>query len=116
MLSLSKRQNSLNLKDRSEFKDQIVSKFDLGLLNAYNPMYFDRNISENKNSKINEGSYLSCVTNGEFYFITITRKGVIRVICFSNENSKESSGFQGIFQAFEMELRSEKQLTSTNIK
>jgi hypothetical protein len=30
------------------FKGQIVSKFDLGLLNAYNPMYFDKNISENK--------------------------------------------------------------------
>ena len=26
LLSLSKRQNSLNLKDKSEFKDQIVSK------------------------------------------------------------------------------------------
>ena len=51
LLSLSKRQNSLNLKDKSEFKDQIVSKFDLGLLNAYNPMRFDRNISENKEGK-----------------------------------------------------------------
>ena len=49
-------------------KGQIVSKFDLGLFNAYNPMYFDRNISENKDGKENEGSYLSCVTNGEFYF------------------------------------------------
>ena len=39
------RQNSLILKVK---KGQIVSKFDLGLLNAYNPMYFDRNISENK--------------------------------------------------------------------
>ena len=28
---------------------------------------FDRNISENKYGK-NEGSYLSCVTNSEFYF------------------------------------------------
>ena len=28
-----------------------VSKFDLGLLNAYNPMYFDRNISENQDDK-----------------------------------------------------------------
>ena len=35
---------------KSEFKGQILSKFDLGLLNAYNPMYFDRN------------------TNSEFYF------------------------------------------------
>ena len=50
----------------SEFKGQIVSKLDLGLLNAYNPMHFDRNISENKDGKKNEGSYLSiCVTNGE---------------------------------------------------
>ena len=31
-------------------------------------MYFDRNISENKDGKKNEGSYLSCVANGEFYF------------------------------------------------
>ena len=44
-----------------EFKGQIVSKFDLGLLNAYNPMYFDRNISKNEDGK-------SYVTNGEFYF------------------------------------------------
>ena len=33
---------------KSEFKGQIASKFDLGLHNAYNPMYFDRNIIENK--------------------------------------------------------------------
>ena len=52
----------------AEFKDQIVSKFDLGLLNAYKPMYFTRKISENKDGKKSEGSYLSCVTNGEFYF------------------------------------------------
>ena len=26
---------------KSELKGQIVSKFDLGLLNAYNPMYFN---------------------------------------------------------------------------
>ena len=31
-------------------------------------MYFDTNISENKDGKKNEGSYLSCVTNGEFNF------------------------------------------------
>ena len=31
-------------------------------------MYFDSNISENKDGKKSEGSYLSCVTNGEFYF------------------------------------------------
>ena len=31
-------------------------------------MYFDRNISENEDGKKNEGSYLPCVTNGEFYF------------------------------------------------
>ena len=41
----------------------MVSKFDLGLLNAYNPVYFDRNISESKEN-------LSCVTNGELYFNT----------------------------------------------
>ena len=49
---------------KSEFKGQIVSKFDLDLLNAYNLCY--RNISENKYGS--EGSYLSCVTKGEFYF------------------------------------------------
>ena len=32
----------------------------------YNPMYFDTNISENKNGKKNEGSYLSFVINGFF--------------------------------------------------
>ena len=31
-------------------------------------MYFDRNISKNKDGKKNEGSYWSCVTNGEFHF------------------------------------------------
>ena len=36
---------------QSGFKGQIVSKFDLGLLNAYNHMYFDRYISNNKNGK-----------------------------------------------------------------
>ena len=36
---------------KSEFKGQIVSKFDLGLLNAYKPMYFNRKISENKDGK-----------------------------------------------------------------
>ena len=34
-------------------------------------MYFDRNISENKDGKKNEGSYLSCVMNVEFYFISV---------------------------------------------
>ena len=56
------------LKVKSEFKGQIVSKFDLGLLNAYKPMYFDRNICENKDGKTNKGSYWSCVTNSEFHF------------------------------------------------
>ena len=53
---------------KSELKGQIVSKFDLGLFNAYKPMYFDRNISE-------KGIYLSCVTNGEFHF-RITAKSL----------------------------------------
>ena len=35
-------------------------------------MYSDRNISENKVGNKNEGSYWSCVTNGEFYFIAET--------------------------------------------
>ena len=46
--------------DEFYFRDSDeLSKFDLGLLNAYNPMYIDRNISENKDDKKNEGSYLS---------------------------------------------------------
>ena len=52
LLSLSNLEmciNSLILKRlKSEFKGKIVSKFALGLLNAYNPMYFDKNISESK--------------------------------------------------------------------
>ena len=43
-------------------------------------MYFDRNISENKDGKKNEGSYLSCVTNGEFYYsnlILVKRSGLL---------------------------------------
>ena len=31
---------------------KIVSKFDLGLLNAYKLMYFDRNVNENKGNKV----------------------------------------------------------------
>ena len=50
------------------FKAQIESEFNLGLLNAYNPMYFNRNISESKDGNKSEWSYLSCVTNGEFHF------------------------------------------------
>ena len=53
---------------KAEFSDFKGYKFHLGLLNAYNPMYYDRNISENKDGKKSQGSYLSCVTNGEFYF------------------------------------------------
>ena len=45
-------------------------------------MYFDRNISENKFGKKNEGSYLSCVTNGEFYFITMHNRTSQRIQCF----------------------------------
>ena len=41
----------------------LVSKFDLGLLNAYKLIYFDRNINGNKDEKI-----LSWVTLGEFSF------------------------------------------------
>ena len=43
---------------------QIVSKLDQGLLNAYKPRYFDKNISE-------KGDYLSCVTNDEFHLKNI---------------------------------------------
>ena len=35
-------------------------------------MYFNRNISENKYGKKSEGSYLSCVTNSEFYLSSKT--------------------------------------------
>ena len=43
-------------------------------------MYFDRNISENKVGKNNEGSYLSCVMNCELYFsnlILVKRTGLL---------------------------------------
>ena len=53
-------------------KGQIVSKFDLGLLNARNTIYFDRNITENKEWQKNEGSHLSCVTNCEFIFSNVS--------------------------------------------
>ena len=36
---------------KSEFKGQIICKFDLDLPNAYNPICFDRNISENRDGK-----------------------------------------------------------------
>ena len=39
-----------------------------GQLNVYATIYFDRNISENKDGWKNEGSYWSCVTNGEFHY------------------------------------------------
>ena len=47
---------------------KVRYSFDLGLLIAYNLMCFEKNVSENKDGKTNEDSYLSCVTNGEFYF------------------------------------------------
>ena len=47
------------------------------MLYAYNPMYFDRNISENKDGKKKEGSYLSCVTNDEFYFTSTSASKAI---------------------------------------
>ena len=61
-------------------KSQIVSKFDLGLLIAYNLIYFDRNISENKDGKKNEGSYLSFVTNSLIYFKAIFSGHALRDI------------------------------------
>ena len=45
----------------------MVFKFDLGLLNAFNPMYFDRNISENKDGK-KMRAVICRVANSEFYF------------------------------------------------
>ena len=48
----------LNLK--SEIKGQIVSKFDLGLLNAYNSMYFDKMRAV--------GQLVVLVKYSEFYF------------------------------------------------
>ena len=40
---------------KSESKDQIVSKFDQGLLDAYKLIQFDRNINGNEDGKILEG-------------------------------------------------------------
>ena len=36
---------------KSEFIGPIVSKFYLGLLNAYQVLYFDRNVNGNKDDK-----------------------------------------------------------------
>ena len=46
----------------------MVSKIDLGLLDAYKLMYFDRNINGNKDGKILRAINESCVTLGEFHF------------------------------------------------
>ena len=55
-------------------------------------MYFDRNMSENKDGKKkNEGHYLSCVRNGEFYFTGF----MITVCCpglFVREGGTEGRG------------------------
>ena len=52
LMSLSNLEISIKKAEfshfESELKGQIVSKFDLGLLNTYNLMYFDRNISEKR--------------------------------------------------------------------
>jgi hypothetical protein len=41
---------------KSKFTGQKVSKFDLGLLNTYKLMYFDKNINEHKDGKNFEGN------------------------------------------------------------
>ena len=41
---------------KSEFKGQMVSKFDLGLFDAYKLMYFVRNINGNKNGYFLKGN------------------------------------------------------------
>ena len=53
---------------KSEFKGQVVSKFDLGLLNAYKLCIFIEISVKISMAKKKGGQYLSCVTNGEFYF------------------------------------------------
>ena len=52
----------------------LVSKFDLGLLNAYKLMYFDRNINGNKDDKFLDCDYCVCVTLSENYFISKDQK------------------------------------------
>ena len=49
-VDLGRRHTSVKTTYKT-FAVKIVSKFDLGLLKAYNPMHFDRNISENKDGK-----------------------------------------------------------------
>ena len=68
VLPLQKQYQKLPGNGIAESVKSWTSKFDIGLLNAYNPLYFDRNISENKDCKKEKGSYLSGVTNGELYF------------------------------------------------
>ena len=48
----SKRQDSLVLKLKSDSKGQIVAKFDLGLLNIYKLVNFDRNVNGNVDDEI----------------------------------------------------------------
>ena len=46
----------------------MVSKIDLGLLDAYKLMYFDRNINGNNDDKNLDCDYCVCVTQREFHF------------------------------------------------
>jgi hypothetical protein len=73
LLSLSNLEICIKKPEFSDFKglkSQIVSKFYLGLLNAYNFMYFDRNISENKDGKKMRAVICLGLYKGEFYFIS----------------------------------------------
>ena len=63
----------------------LVSKFDLGLLNAYKLIYFDRNINGNKDGKKLRAINESCITRAEFPFSEETRK---RIVLYSKTTVK----------------------------
>ena len=56
-MSVTGRHNALVLKVKSEFEGQIVPKFDLGLLNAYKLMYFNKNVNGDKDDEFLGGYY-----------------------------------------------------------
>ena len=64
-------------------------------------MYFDRNISENKDGKKKGVSYLSCVANGEFY-VRITKSS--NLIKWFNEMSLFLYGHAGTTGKYEFKF------------
>ena len=81
-------------------------------------MYFDRNISENKQGKQNENSYLSCVRNGEFYFDTpagVSRsRGIHLVKVLKPKYFKKQSSSSSFLPTFNKMIQVQNGLESSN--